>query len=123
MSQEGIEIIDHTVLDTIRALSGDDGADLLTQIIDIFLKDTPTQLDNLAKAAAGHDLESIRAIAHSMKSGSANLGAMRLSACFKELEQASRDRNMTDVPDLIQRIRGEWDRLFPHLIRIKAANQ
>ncbi len=86
-----LPILDNKVLDNIRALGGDDSDDILSQIVSIFLHDTPTQLEKLAEALRSGDTKSVQAIAHSLKSGCANLGAMRLSDVFKYLETQARE--------------------------------
>jgi len=80
------ELITRKALDNIRALQPEGEPDLLSRIISIYLEDTPNQMDNLYQALQNKDTKEVRSIAHSLKSSSANLGALALSALFKDLE-------------------------------------
>jgi len=120
MAFENLEVINHNALDNIRALAGEGNEDLLTQIIKIFLSDMPQQLGKLHNAYADNDLNAVRSIAHSMKSASANLGAMRVSAIFKELEGAGRNNAPELVPDLLNQLAEEYKILTPLLTKIMA---
>src|SRR3546814_8089031 len=56
------------------------------RLIDVFLEDTPRLITALENGAAGTpDYPALRDAAHSLKSSSANLGAMSLSAAAKRI--------------------------------------
>ena len=118
MEFEEFEVLNHNTLDNIRALSGEDNEDLLSQIIEIFLADIPEQLEILETACAENDFNTIKSISHSMKSASANLGAMRISAIFKELERESSDDNPEFITELLKELKGEFKILSPLLKKI-----
>ena len=77
-------------LDNIRALSGTGGEVLLEKVINAFTGDTPRQLASLRVAIAEQDTEAMRRVAHSLKSGSANVGADALALQCKEMEKLGR---------------------------------
>ena len=77
-------------LDNIRALSGTGGEVLLEKVINAFTGDTPRQLASLRVAIAAQDTEAMRRVAHSLKSGSANVGADALALQCKEMEKLGR---------------------------------
>ncbi|WP_243708020.1 hybrid sensor histidine kinase/response regulator [Luteimonas arsenica] len=81
-------VLDHEILDELRAMLGGD----LDHLIDVFLTDTPRLIGTLEQAATGPDYEALRDAAHSLKSSSANLGAMSLSAAAKRVELGARER-------------------------------
>lgn len=115
MTFDSLDVINHNALDNIRALAGEGSENLLNQIIEIFLNDMPEKISQLEQAHQQQDLGNLRAIAHSMKSASANLGAMRVSALFKELENAGRSNEPEDVPVLLERLNREYKTLEPFL--------
>ncbi len=115
---EGLEVINYNALDNIRALAGEGNENLLNQIIEIFLSDMPQQLSKLEIAHAEKDMNTVRAIAHSMKSASANLGALRVSAIFKKLEEAGRNNTPDRVPELFNQLNKEYKILAPLLRKI-----
>ncbi len=83
-------VIDADVLDDLRALLGDE----VDRLIDVFLDDTPRLLATLENAVDGPDYAALREAAHSLKSSSANLGAMSLSAAARRIESGARERNL-----------------------------
>jgi len=93
-------------LDNIRALSGS-GADglentLLEKVITAFAGDTPRQLASLRTAIAARDTEAMRRVAHSLKSGSANVGADALALQCKEMEKLGRAGSTDGAARLLQ---------------------
>ena len=82
-------ILDEAVLAELLATTGDDPA-FVRELIDTYLAEAPTQLDAVATAVDGADAAALVRPAHTLKSTSATLGAMRLSAVARRLEMAGR---------------------------------
>jgi len=78
--------LNRQALENIRALSHADGDALLERVILAFTSETPRQLSAMRAAIAGADAEALRKVAHSLKSGSANVGADGLAQLCKEME-------------------------------------
>jgi signal transduction histidine kinase/CheY-like chemotaxis protein len=79
-------VLDHEILAELRAVLGGE----LDKLIALFLEDTPLLLARLEAAALAPDFHELREAAHSLKSSSANLGAMALSAAAKRVELGAR---------------------------------
>ena len=79
-------VIDHAVIDELRDVLGGE----IDRLIHLFLEDTPMLLARLEAAALAPDYNEMREAAHSLKSSSANLGAMALSAAAKRVELGAR---------------------------------
>jgi HPt (histidine-containing phosphotransfer) domain-containing protein len=62
------------------------GADFVVELVDTFLEDTPTLIDELRSARAAADADLFRRSAHSLKSNSQTFGATALGALARELE-------------------------------------
>jgi signal transduction histidine kinase/DNA-binding response OmpR family regulator/HPt (histidine-containing phosphotransfer) domain-containing protein len=84
------EVINRVALDNIRALSQDRGDALVQKVIAAYVDDTPQHLQTLRRAIAGLDTGSVRKVAHSLKSASANVGAQKLAQLCKEMEHLGR---------------------------------
>jgi two-component system sensor histidine kinase/response regulator len=84
------EVINRVALDNIRALSHDRGDTLVQKVIAAYVDDTPQHLQTLRQAIAGLDAGSVRKVAHSLKSASANVGAQKLAQLCKEMEHLGR---------------------------------
>jgi HPt (histidine-containing phosphotransfer) domain-containing protein len=78
--------IDPEVIDELRAALGNE----VERLINVFLDDTPMLIARLEAAALAPDLDMLREVAHSLKSSSANLGAMALSGAAKRVELGAR---------------------------------
>jgi signal transduction histidine kinase/CheY-like chemotaxis protein/HPt (histidine-containing phosphotransfer) domain-containing protein len=67
-----------------------------TALVRVYLEDTPKNLKALDKAAEAGDVHGMTAPAHSLKSTSANLGAMQLSDISKQIEHGARQGTLKD---------------------------
>lgn len=63
-------------------------------LVRVFLEDAPGHVERLEAAAAGNDLAAMVAPAHTLKSASANLGALALSAAAKRIELGARQGDL-----------------------------
>jgi len=106
------EAINGAALDKIRALSRDGGDILVQKVINAYVGDVPQHLRTLRQAVGGHDAGTVRRIAHSLKSASANVGAEGLAGLCKDLEQLGRadtiegaDALLTDMEHAFQAVR------------------
>ena len=74
------------MLDELRQIAGDDAA----VIVNLFLEDAPRLVRQLEQASATPDLDAMREAAHALKSSSANVGALALSAAARRIEAGAR---------------------------------
>ncbi|HUG53373.1 MAG TPA: response regulator [Vicinamibacteria bacterium] len=77
--------LDARVLSELRALDTP-GSGFLQGVIALFLGTVPGRLDALAAAVREGDLETIRTVAHGLKSTCGNVGARRMHALAEEIE-------------------------------------
>jgi HPt (histidine-containing phosphotransfer) domain-containing protein len=82
-------LLDESVLAELLASTGDDIA-FVRDLVDTYLSETPEQLDSIRGAVVAGDAAALIRPAHTLKSSSATLGAMRLSAAGRELEMMGR---------------------------------
>ncbi len=75
-----------SALKAIRQLDPQGKKGLLAKVVRSYLTDADQRLDKLQAAVQASDAQMLRKVAHAMKSASANVGADRLAAQFKELE-------------------------------------
>ena len=74
------------VLEELEAVMGNEYLGL----IKLFLEDAPKQIQQLEQAAAENNIHGMITPAHTLKSSSANLGALALSAIAKRIEVSAR---------------------------------
>ena len=96
--------LNRQTLENIRALSRADGDALLERVILAFTGETPRQLAAMREAIAGADAEALRKVAHSLKSGSANVGADGLAQLCKEMEKLGRAGSTEGAATLLQQM-------------------
>jgi len=86
-------VLDTSQLDELCEFAGDEAR----TIVALFLEDAPRLVRQLEAASATPDLEAMREAAHALKSSSANVGALALSAVAKRIELGAR-ANALDRP-------------------------
>lgn len=88
MTPESAEtpLFDPDAIDKLRAVAGEEGAGFVTELAQLFLEEATKSLDELRKGCESGEWKQVTRIAHSLKSSSATLGLMRLSAACKALE-------------------------------------
>ena len=99
-------MLDPSVLDELRAILGNE----VDRLIEVFLDDTPKLVSALEVAAAGPDFEGLRNAAHTLKSSSANLGAMSLSNAAKRVELGARTGTLERPAVAVAMISNEFAR-------------
>jgi len=62
----------------------------------------------LHAAVSSGDAPAIERVAHSLKSGSANLGAAALSSFFRELDSMGRMKSIDNAVELLSKIEAEY---------------
>ncbi|AKC88197.1 hypothetical protein WQ53_05430 [Pseudoxanthomonas suwonensis] len=79
-------VLEPEMLDELREIAGDEAL----SIVNLFLEDAPRLIRLMEQASAIPDLEVMREAAHALKSSSANVGALALSAAAKRIELGAR---------------------------------
>ena len=99
-------VLDPSVLDELRGILGTE----VDRLIEVFLDDTPKLISALEVAAVGPDFEGLRNAAHTLKSSSANLGAMSLSNAAKRVELGARNGTLERPAVAVAMISNEFAR-------------
>ncbi len=84
-------VLEMEVIEELRSIMGDEYRGL----VKMFLEDAPTHIETLRAAAANNDIAGMVAPAHTLKSSSANLGALALSSVAKRIEFGARTEALT----------------------------
>lgn len=100
MNGEQALIVDPETLIVLREAIGD----TINDIINLYLDDVPNTLQQMLKSLDAADLITVGRLAHSLKSSSANLGAMQTSILAAELESAIKN-GLSDSPKVLVAIK------------------
>lgn len=101
-------VVEREIQDKAKEWVNEYGEDFLVELIDVYLKDTPNRVVQLRRALDGGDNETFVREAHTLKSSSANVGAMGLSALAKEMESAGRSGKIETVAREVTRFEEEF---------------
>ena len=90
------------ITDLIELMSFDG----FVELVGSYQESSAGHFENLLKAIADNDLDLLKFAAHSLKGGSANIGAKSLSELFLQLEQAASNGELgDDIHHLIEQIK------------------
>jgi HPt (histidine-containing phosphotransfer) domain-containing protein len=85
--------------------------EVASELIGLFLEDTPKLLADLRGAVVQKDAEGLERVAHSLKSSSATLGAMTLSTLCRELEVMGRAGTLEGAVEKVAQVEAEYERV------------
>ncbi len=97
-----IACIDDRVLDRLRRQGG---AELIRELVTVFLEDAPKRLESGREGARARDLDRTRRAAHSLKASAATLGAGALCSVSARIERLAGDCDTGAVDALL----GQWE--------------
>jgi len=81
------------------------GDDVFDQLVPVFMDSTEKLLDDLFEAAEKNDPVQVHLLAHSIKSASANVGAMRMSDLASALETRVSQSDLNKLPESVRELR------------------
>jgi signal transduction histidine kinase/DNA-binding NarL/FixJ family response regulator len=96
------EVIDMNVIQKLRDLGGDDDPNLVLELIDIFLTDAPVQMQRITEGLESGDVKIVERASHTLKSSSANIGAVSLSGVCQKMEESARKNELAGVESLVR---------------------
>ncbi len=101
-------ILDEAVLAELKATTGDDPA-FVRELVDSYLAEAPAQIEGIAAAITGSDAAALVRPAHTLKSSSATVGAMRLATVARRLEITGRSGALEDEANAdLDTLRADW---------------
>mgnify|MGYP003596032729 FL=1 len=101
--------LDQSVLASLRELQDEGDPDIVAEVGGLFLKHSPDKVKAILEALETGDAKGLYLAAHSLKSSSAYIGAMRLSALAKDLEMMGRSGTLEGARNLAKRLQEEFD--------------
>ncbi len=88
-------VLERSALDSILALDDGQGT-LLKQVIALYIEAAPPLVEQIRQAWHDGDTPALRMAAHSLKSSSASIGAVRLSDLCRRVEHAAVNADLGD---------------------------
>ncbi len=93
----------------------DDAGSLSQDVIDVFLADTPTQLEKLRTRLADEDMEGVRSVAHYLKGSAMYLGLQRMRELCQGIEMLTVLNGGRDAADIVCLLEAEFTRIRSQL--------
>src|SRR2546426_10966009 len=110
--------IDRATFDELKETAG---AEFTLDLVDTFLVEAPTMLDELRRALAAKDADKFRRAAHSLKSNSNTFGALTLGAMAKELELTGLSKANENRGQPLDALAEEYSRVAATLTELRHA--
>lgn len=88
-----------------------EGGNLLTELIDMFLTEAPKSLSQVDKALAQNDLKTVAFEAHRLRGSGASFGAKQMCELCQALEQAGKAGDLTRAQILARELEAECKRV------------
>ncbi|MEP6991064.1 MAG: Hpt domain-containing protein [bacterium] len=109
---------DDASLDRLRRFGG---GKLLTEMITLFLASVPERLGAARNGLASGDVAAIEMALHSLKSSSAQLGAMRMQRLSERGERQARTGSLDGIAPIMDDLEAEFPRIQHWLDRARTA--
>ena len=106
---------------TFEALKQTTGPEFALELVDTFLQEAPSMLDDLRSALAAADADKFRRAAHSLKSNSNTFGALTLGAMARELELGGLSKANENRGQPLDALAGEYSRVAAALTELRHA--
>ena len=100
--------IDPAVFANLVEMTGGE-MDFVDELVDTFLEDGERQLDAMRAAVEQGDIASLTRAAHSLKSGSLNVGALQLGELCRTIEAAGRSDSIPHPAEWVASIATAFD--------------
>jgi histidine phosphotransfer protein HptB len=91
----------------LNQLAGGDSAFEL-ELLQLFLSEAESNLQQLSFAIASHDTYSVESIAHYLKGASANVGAVNFSQTAAQMEQLAKRGQIQQTPRLLNQLQTSY---------------
>ena len=103
------DVLNADALDNLRdVLGGDD--QILLELIRSFLTDAPRLLEKVEQGLEKGDTAAVHLNAHSLKSNSADFGALELAELCRQMEFLGKSGDLRDAPALLTNLQDELSR-------------
>jgi HPt (histidine-containing phosphotransfer) domain-containing protein len=107
----GVAVLDAPSLAALHQLDPSGANRLVQRVMVTYRSSLDRLLGELTLARRHNDAASLRLVTHTLKSSSASVGALALSALCAKAEQAVRDGRLDDLPTLLDQLEVEAARV------------
>jgi HPt (histidine-containing phosphotransfer) domain-containing protein len=106
---KSVESIDSSILASLRELQEIDEPDIVIEVCGLFLKYSPDKISAIETAVKNNDSKALQAAAHSLKSSSAYIGALRVSSISSDLEEMGSSGKIDEAAAKVNDLKVEYE--------------
>jgi two-component system, sensor histidine kinase and response regulator len=103
-----VKSLDRSILASLRELQEMGEPDIVLEIGGLFLKYSPDKISAIETAVKTNDAKALQVAAHSLKSSSAYIGALRLSNMSRDLEEMGRSGRLDGAASKVKDLKVEY---------------
>jgi len=111
---------DPKAIEALKKLQRPGQPDVVEKFFTMFLKSSERLMQSLETGLENEDYQAVSVAAHTLKSSSANLGAIDFSAACKQLEADAKSGSPEDIKSLVLSISHQYQGLKTVLMQYKA---
>ena len=111
LAKSSNEVLDRSVLASLRELQEEGEPDIVAEVGGLFIEHAPRKIAAIKKAASEGDSKALELAAHSLKSSSSYIGALKLSAFSKALEFMGRSGTLEGSVEKAALVETEFERV------------
>jgi len=114
--------VDFTVLDRLKKFRRKGGTDPITEMIDIYIRETIEDLSKLKESLQDGNTERFINLIHGLKSSSANVGATAMSELSRTIEEHARHNEMKGQIIWLDQLETEYHKVRKSLLSYKESD-
>lgn len=103
--------LDPLVIESLRQLTPPGEPDVLAEILELFLEETPKRISALQTALEAGDASQAARAAHSLKGSAGNIGASVMFDICRRMDELTRVGELDRVTPLLASLTGEYHRV------------
>jgi HPt (histidine-containing phosphotransfer) domain-containing protein len=107
MTDEGVPVLDLSVIAELRTATGDDD-EFIADLIATYVGEGSEHIRAMAEAVSADDVPGLVRPAHTLKSSSASIGALQLAAACRRIEEGGRQSRADGLTGQVEVVRGLW---------------
>ena len=111
-------VLDQSVIESLRQLTPPGEPDVLAQVLQLFLQEVPPRIDRLRNAWIARDIEEVHRAAHSLKGSAGNIGAQRLFAVCRQLDDRQQPADSAATAALVNALNVEFGKVEAEIHRL-----
>jgi HPt (histidine-containing phosphotransfer) domain-containing protein len=101
-------VLDVSVMAALRSLGAPGEPDVFAEVARLFLADVPIHLSALGAAIAADSAQSVVQVAHRLRGGALEMGALRMAPLCAAIEQAARAGSLEHAAAQAERLDREF---------------